>query len=99
MPLKKPVFYLVACKQLSTSAVVLLQKLLSEDIDNKKNTELDPGGEQQRDGCSSEPPSLEPKLREETGAVPEWMEVVEFEGMDLSSRSSHGSNPVEGEVR
>ncbi|KAJ8017884.1 hypothetical protein HOLleu_44445 [Holothuria leucospilota] len=38
------------------------------------------------------------KLREETGAVPEWVEVVEFEGMELSSRSSHGSNPVEGEV-
>ncbi|KAJ8039784.1 hypothetical protein HOLleu_13894 [Holothuria leucospilota] len=40
MPLKKPVFYLVICKQLSTSAVVLLRKLLLEDIDNKNNTEV-----------------------------------------------------------
>ncbi|KAJ8049162.1 hypothetical protein HOLleu_01778 [Holothuria leucospilota] len=40
MPLKKPVFYLVICKQLSTSAVVLLRKFLSEDIDNKKNTDV-----------------------------------------------------------
>ncbi|KAJ8041158.1 hypothetical protein HOLleu_11896 [Holothuria leucospilota] len=41
MPLKKPVFYLVICKQLSTSVVVLLRKLLSEDTDNKNNTEDD----------------------------------------------------------
>ncbi|KAJ8031904.1 Zinc finger MYM-type protein 1 [Holothuria leucospilota] len=32
MPLKKPVFYLVIHKQLSTSAAVLLRKLLSEDF-------------------------------------------------------------------
>ncbi|KAJ8045182.1 hypothetical protein HOLleu_08132 [Holothuria leucospilota] len=40
MPLKEPVFYLVICKQLSTSAVVLLRNLLSEDTDNKNNTEV-----------------------------------------------------------
>ncbi|KAJ8028613.1 hypothetical protein HOLleu_30904 [Holothuria leucospilota] len=40
MPLKKPVLYLVICKQFSTSAVVLLRKLLSDDIDHKNNTEI-----------------------------------------------------------
>ena len=38
MRLKKPVFYLIIRKQLWTFAAVLLWELLSEDIDNKKNS-------------------------------------------------------------
>ena len=38
MSLKKPIFYLVIRKQLSTLAAVLLRKLLWEDIDNENNT-------------------------------------------------------------
>ena len=40
MSLKKPVFYLVIRKQLSTFAAVLLRKLLWEDIDNENNTKV-----------------------------------------------------------
>ena len=40
MTLKKPVFYMIICKQLSTFAAELLRRLLSEDIDKKNNDEV-----------------------------------------------------------